>query len=168
MLLSGDKIRCAMSQTEVDSKQHALRREWAAARIVVIGGLVIAVAVAGYFAYQQEQTMRAEQQAALPHTLAPKRIDPKVLARVELAVCSAELKQAINIGIVPTYGQLASRNLQPGNAERRFICQASTHIAHYFIEADVQCNNLADARCVSIYRIALKDGRLLYDRQSGF
>jgi len=142
-----------------ETKQSALHLEWAAARIVVIGGLILAVAVAGYFIYRNQQAERAAAQAAAPH-----KLDPKLLARAELAVCTAELAQAINIGIVPTYGQLASPNLVRGPVPKRFICEAGTHLTRYFIAADLLCNNLTDAHCVSIYRIATKDGQLLYDR----
>ena len=153
-----------MPLPEDDSNQHALKREWAAARIVVIGGLLVALVVAGYFAYRQGQTMRAEQEASMPHAMTPNKVDQKLLARAELAVCSAELQQAKDIGIVPQYGRLASPKLTRGSVPRRFICVAATHLAAYYIAADIACDNLADARCVSIYRIALKDGRLLYDR----
>jgi hypothetical protein len=153
-----------MSLPEDNPKQHALRREWAAARIVIIGGFVVAIAVAGYFAYRQEQAMRAEALANAPHTVSPHKVDAKLLARVELAICSAELVQAQGIGIVPTYGQLATPRLVRANAPRRFICEAATHLTRYFISADILCNNLRDARCVSVFRIALKSGALVYQR----
>jgi len=150
-----------MSLPENNSKQSGLRREWAAARVVVIGGFVIAIAVAGYFAYRQEQ---AQSPAGVPNAMTPHKVDAKLLAQAELAVCSAELIQAKGIGIVPAYGQLATPRLVRGNAPERFICEAATSLTHYFIAADVLCNKLADARCVSVYRIALKDGTLVYQR----
>jgi hypothetical protein len=152
-----------MSLPEDNPKQHALKREWAAARIVVIGGFIVAIAVAGYFAYRQEQAMRAQSQATAQAGL-PHKIDAKLLARAELAVCSAELIQAQSIGIVPTYGQLVTPRLVRENTPRRFICEAGTHLTRYFIAADIVCNNLADARCVSVFRIALKNGTLVYQR----
>jgi|SRR5579862_8628579 len=143
-----------------EAKLRALKREWAAARAVVIGGLILAVAVAGYFAYRQHEEMRAE----LPQAVVPNKIDPKLLARAELAVCSAELKQAKTINIVPAYGQLASPNLIRSAVPKRFICEAATHLTKYFIAADLLCNNLTDGRCVSVYRVALTDGTLVYSR----
>lgn len=152
-----------MSLPTDDPKHRALKREWAAARVVVLGGLLVAVGVVGYFAYRQGQAMRAENQA-VTQTQAAKKVDPKLLARVELAVCSAELQRAQDIGIIPTYGRLATQRLIKGTEPRRFICEAMTHLAHYYIAADLMCNKLGDARCVSIYRIAVKDGELVYQR----
>src|SRR5277367_5937903 len=103
-----------MSLPEENPKQHALRREWAAARVVIIGGFIVAIAVAGYFAYRQEQATRALTQANAPQAGLAHKVDPKLLARAELAICSAELVQAQGIGIVPTYGQLATPTLVRG------------------------------------------------------
>ncbi|HWU27287.1 MAG TPA: hypothetical protein VN154_12890 [Rhizomicrobium sp.] len=153
-----------MTSPADDPKQRALKREWVAARFVVLGGLLIAAGAVGYFAYRQGQSMRAENQAATQVQPAPK-IDSKLLARVELAVCSAELARAKDIGIVPAYGELASPRLLRAGAPKRFVCEAMTRVTHYFIAADLRCNNLADARCVSIYRIAVKDGELVYERR---
>ncbi len=144
-------------------KQSGLKREWAAARVVIIGGFIIAIAVAGYFAYRQEQAMRA-QQAGIPQAVTPHKIDAKLLARAELAICSAELAQAKATTAVPDYAQLATPRLARGNAPRRFICEATTNLTRYFISADVLCNKLTDARCVSVFKIALKDGTLVYRR----
>jgi len=44
-----------MSLPEDGKAVGALKREWAAARIVVIGGFVVAIAVAGYFVYRARQ-----------------------------------------------------------------------------------------------------------------
>jgi hypothetical protein len=154
-----------MSPPPNDNKQRALAREWAAARIVIIGGFIIAIAVAGYFWYRERQATLAEQQASMPHAVAaPHKIDAKTLARIELAVCTVELNDAKSLGIIPQYGALASPRMARGNAPRRFICEAQTHLTRYFIAADILCNHLADARCVSVYRIATKAGSLVYSR----
>ena len=50
-----------MSLPEDDKKMGALKREWAAARIVVIGGFIVAIAVAGYFVYRARQQQIAQQ-----------------------------------------------------------------------------------------------------------
>jgi predicted negative regulator of RcsB-dependent stress response len=153
-----------MPSLEDNSKQHALSREWMAARIIVIGGFAVAIAIAGYFAYRVRQETLAEQQASAPVVVTPKHIDAKTLARLELAICSAELLRAKDAGIVPQYGDLATASLAPTNVARRFICVAKTALTKYFIGADLRCDNLADPRCVSLYRVVLKDGTLLYSR----
>lgn len=150
-----------MSTPENSNTRRALAREWAAARIVVIGGLIVAAAIAGYFAYGEYQ---AEKQAAAPTVVTPKPIDAKAMARVELEICSAELIRSKDIGIVPRYADLATPRLARTDVARRFVCVAKTNVAKYFIGADLRCNKLADARCVSVFRIVLGDGRLLYVR----
>jgi len=157
-----------MSLPEDDNAQRALKREWAAARIVVLGGFVMAIAVAGYFGYRAYQQQRAAQQASIVHTTVVPRIDAKSLHDIEVAVCSAEVSRAKEIGIVPVYGVLASPILMRTNVQRRFICQAQTHLTRYFISADFLCDKLDaaihDPRCVSVYRIVTRDGKLIYVR----
>lgn len=147
-----------MSSADNDGKQRALAREWLAARIVVIGGLVLAVAVAGYFAYQQHEAAVQVQQAAIP-----KKIDFKALRRIETAVCTAEVVRAIDIGVVPAYAQLATWQLAK-TPQGHYLCEAKTRVTTYLIAADLLCNDLKKADCVSIYRILLKDGRFVYAR----
>lgn len=148
-----------MSTPEPSNTRRALAREWAAARIVVIGGLIVAAAIAGYFAYREYQ---AEKQATAPTVVTP--VDAKTMARVQLEICSAELIRSKEIGIVPQYADLATPRLVRTDVQRRFVCIAKTGIAHYFIAADLRCNKLADVRCVSIFRIVLADGRKIYER----
>jgi hypothetical protein len=153
-----------MSLPQDDNKMGALKREWAAARIVVIGGFIVAIAVAGYFLYRARQEQLAQQPVVHTTVVSPK-VDRKTLVRVELAVCTAELLRAKDLGVVPNYGELATGGLvRAPDAPRRFICEAKTHLTNYFISADILCDRLADPRCVSIYRVATKDKQLIYAR----
>jgi len=87
------------------------------------------------------------------------------LARAELAVCTVELMRAKDLGVIPSYGQLASGQLvRAPDAPHRFICEAQTHLTNYFISADVLCGKIADPRCVSVYRVATKEKQLVYSR----
>jgi hypothetical protein len=149
-----------MSVPQDDPKLHALKREWAAARLVVIGGLILAVCVAGYYVYRQRPRPNVPRQ----EVVATPRYDPKLVARVEAAVCTAELLRAKDLGMVPQYGALATTRLLRANVPRRYICEAATHLTRYFISADLLCANIAEPRCVSVYRVALKDGTLIYAR----
>jgi hypothetical protein len=98
-------------------------------------------------------------------TVVAPKVDPKVLVRVELAVCTAELMHAKDVGAIPAYGELATGQLvRAGDAPRRFICEAKTHLTNYFIAADVLCDKLSDPRCVSVYRVANREKQLIYAR----
>jgi predicted negative regulator of RcsB-dependent stress response len=153
-----------MSLPEDDKKMGALKREWAAARVVIIGGFIVAIAVAGYFYYRARQEQLAQQPIVHTTVVRPK-VDAKTLARAELAVCTAELMRAKDVGAIPTYGQLATGQLvRAPDAPQRFICEARTHLTSYYISADVMCDKLADPRCVSVYRVATKERQLIYDR----
>lgn len=153
-----------MSLPEDDKKMGALKREWAAARIVVIGGFIVAIAVAGYFVYRARQQQIAQQPVVHATVVGPK-VDRKVLVRIELAVCTAELMRAKDVGAIPAYGELATGQLvRAGDAPRRFICEAKTHLTNYFIAADVLCDKLSDPRCVSVFRVATREKQLIYSR----
>ena len=152
-----------MSVPENDQKQRALKREWAAARVVVIGGLVIAIGVVGYFAWRAQQAKLAETPVVHATVVQPK-IDQKAVEQAELALCTVELDHAKVLGMVPQYGELATPRALRGTVPRRFICEAKTSLTHYYISADLVCDHLADPRCVSVYRVALKDGTLIYSR----
>jgi hypothetical protein len=155
-----------MSLPENDQKQRALKREWAAARVVVIGGIVVAIGVAGYFVWRAQQERLA--QAPVVHaTTVPPKVDQKLVRRLELTLCTMGLVNAQGLGMVPQYATLATPRALRGTTPGRFICEAKTDLTHYFISADLKCSQLAqltDARCVSVYRVALKDGRLIYSR----
>lgn len=153
-----------MALPENDQKQRALKREWAAARIVVVGGIVIAIGVAGYFVWRARQEKLAEAPVVHATVVPQPKIDQKVVEQAELALCTVELDHAKDLGMVPQYGDLATPRALRGTVPRRFICEAKTNLTHYYISADLVCNQLTDPRCVSVYRIALKDGTLIYSR----
>jgi len=158
-----------MAVPENDQKQRALKREWAAARVVVIGGIIIAVGVAGYFVWRARQEKLAEAPVVHATVVQQPKVDQKLVQRVELALCTIGLSNAQGLGMVPQYATLATPRALRGTTPGRFICEAKTDLTHYFISADLKCSHLGqltDARCVSVYRVALKDGTLIYSRPS--
>lgn len=158
-----------MSSPDDNSTKRALAREWAAARIVVLGGLVLALAVAGYFAFQQWRAERAAEQAQAVHAgVVQPKLDAKTVRAIEVAVCRAEIEHAKELTVVPSYAVLGSPNLVRTKIDGRFICEARTHLTQYFVSADFLCAKLGDVvrdpRCISVYRVMLPDGRLVYSR----
>jgi trans-2-enoyl-CoA reductase len=145
-------------------------REWTAARIVLIGGFIIAIAVAGYFTWtqhkqaqeaaaaQQAQVQAAEQAAAGP----TKAQIAQAQARMGLAVC---LRVAINAaanGIIPNYAKLASRSPTPTKVQGRYTCLAVTDVAKYKVTGDLMCADMRKADCVKLYSVVSDDGTVLY------
>ncbi|HXM00531.1 MAG TPA: hypothetical protein VN932_11420, partial [Rhizomicrobium sp.] len=113
--------------TQRDTNLRGISREWLAARIVLLGGFVIAIAVAAYFTLrpapvvQQQPAAQTEDQAAV---LARKEAN----AKAAIMVCAMELLNAKNTGIVPSYGQLASMLPRKTATRGRYACIAGTNV----------------------------------------
>jgi hypothetical protein len=144
---------------------RATAREWLAARIVLVGGFAVAIAVAGYFVFRQHQ---AEQQASLAPQTGIEAPRPQIPADAKTAMmlfCAQELVEGKNINIVPVDAQLAERLPRKTSVANRFACIAHTTAAVYFITADYRCTQVTDAKCVHLYDIQTGDGLLIYRRR---
>ena len=158
--------------TDYQDMQRGTSREWAAARIVFIGGFVIALAVAGYFAWQRHQAdLAAEQQAAQEEqqanrpAMTPEQQAQNANTQAAMMVCAMELVNAKNMGIVPPFGQLVSPFPKPTAKRGRYICQAGTTVSKYELQADIICSTLTNPTCVKLYSIKSDDGTSLYQRK---
>jgi hypothetical protein len=150
-----------------DANMRGISREWLAARIVVIGGFLIAIAVVAYFTLRPTPQPVAESQPAapVPQQMTTAEQKANANARDGMMVCAMELVNAKNSGIVPAYGQLASMLPSATAVRGRYVCNAATPAAKYAIAADLLCRNLQDPRCVLLYQIATGKGTVLYRRQ---
>ncbi|HEY7976854.1 MAG TPA: hypothetical protein VID67_01565 [Rhizomicrobium sp.] len=162
--------------TEYDDMKRATAREWAAARIVLIGGFAIAIVVAGYFAWQRHvetvaaQQEQAQQMAALARAQQPrpafKETTQDEKAKGAMLFCAMELVNAKNMGIVPQFGQLASPLPRRTATQGRYACIAATEVSKYVIEADLVCRQINDPKCVHLHSIKSDDGTVLYQAKS--
>jgi hypothetical protein len=145
-------------------------REWAAARIVLIGGFIIAIAVAGYFTWTQHQQaeqaaaaqqaqIQAEAKAAAAPT--PAQI-AKAQAEMNLVVCVRIAINAVTSGVIPSYSKLASRAPIPTSVQGRYTCLAATDVAKYKVTADLLCSDMRKANCAKLYSVVSEDGTVLY------
>jgi hypothetical protein len=148
-----------MSSTATVPKNRALAREWLAARIIVIGGLAVALIAAIVLGVIIPQYVAPRVQRAI---LAKQVVS---LLKTEVQICSMALGSAKNFGIVPQYGQLASARLEQTNVQGRYACLAATHSTKYVLIVDLVCRNFKDPRCTSLYNVSQTDGTLLYQRQ---
>ncbi len=151
-----------MSEDQTDIA--ALSREWLAARVVVIGGFAIAIAVALYFAFRSAPAETPEAQAAA-QTQQAAATQEEAEASAEHQLCRMELANAQNYGLIPQFGRLSDPNPQKTDIQGRYVCQAATQAAKYTIAADLVCRNLADPHCVALYSVTQDDGTVLYQRQ---
>ena len=145
-------------------------REWTAAKIVFIGGFIIAIAVAGYFTWQQHEqalkdaaTQQAQAQAEAQAAAAPTKAQIAAeQARIGLAVCLRDVINAINLGLVPKYAKLGSAAPQATKVQGRYTCLADTDVAKYKVTGDLMCSDMRKADCVKLYSIVSDDGTVLY------
>lgn len=149
-----------MSSSNLAPAERALKFEWLAARVIVIGGFVVAIIAAIYFG------------VIVPRILEPRELHAKLVTRVETIlkaeaqICSMALTSAKNFGIVPQYGRLVTAKLALTQVQGRYICVAATNAAKYFLSIDLVCRDLKSPRCTSLYNILQPDGTVLYQRQS--
>jgi hypothetical protein len=148
-----------MSMIEQGAGQRALSREWLAARIVVIGGLVVAAAVAAYFGWIKPAYLTPPQPT-------PEQQEARANAQAVLDMCTTGVAAAKAFGILPPYGRLVSLNVGRTDVQGRYVCQAATQVAKYLVAVELYCRNLKDRRCVSLYSVTQDDGTVLYQRQS--
>jgi len=148
-----------MSVTEQGAAQRALGREWLAARIVVIGGLIVAAVVVVFFGWIKPAYLTAPQ-------LTPEQQQARANAQAILDMCTTGVATAKAFGIVPSYGQLASLNVGRTDVQGRYVCVAATQAAKYLVAVELFCRNLKDRHCVSLYSVTQQDGTVLYQRQS--
>jgi len=156
--------------TDYQEMKRGISREWAAARIVLIGGFIVAVAVAGYFLWQRhEETVALQQEQAQENARIAKAEQAQTRAQAanETAnagaiLCAMELAGAKKMGIVPPYGQLAAMTPKETERHGRYACVAATSALKYVIIADLVCRQLADPACVKIHAIKTDDGTTLY------
>jgi hypothetical protein len=148
--------------TDQNEDMRATAREWRIALFVVLGGFVIAAAVAVYFAIQSAPAPAPVAQAPKPLTAQQRH---ELALKIGKVLCDAELLNAKSIGIVPPYARGAGQGLPtPANVPRRYVCVVSTGVAKYAIAADLKCNEILDPRCVVISTVTSDDGTVLFKR----
>jgi len=154
--------------TQRDVNMRGIAREWLAARIIVVGGFAVAIAVAAYFTLRPAPQPLAEEQPVAPaaQSKTPAQTAREANASAGMMLCAMELLNAKNFGIVPSYGQLASPLPKTTATRGRYICTAATNVAKYTMTADLVCRNLQEPRCTDLYSITREDGTVLYQRQA--
>ncbi|HEY5338277.1 MAG TPA: hypothetical protein VIJ85_08755 [Rhizomicrobium sp.] len=151
-----------------DDTGRLTAREWIAARLVIVGGFVVAILVAGYFTWQQhlqtQDLANAQMQATAQQAAAQaiQQTTSQSIARASLILCLRELVNAQTMGIIPAFGKLVSQMPEPGASRGRYSCMAGTDVAKYKITGDLVCRQLQKAECVKIVSIASDDGTVLY------
>ena len=152
-----------MSDSPVANQQDGQRdlsREWLVARVVVIGGFVVAVAAMIYFGWVQPAMQKRE-------AVARAELMARESAAAAALFCKTGLGAAQNYGIVPSYAQIISRNIYLTRTQGRYVCVAATHAARYLVAVDLFCHDIKNKRCLSLYSVVDQGNKaVLYQRQS--
>lgn len=121
---------------------------------IVLGGavvLVIAVAAGGYFLGR----------GSSGGSSAPNSAQEALAAR---GVCEATLARVKDYGILSTGASLTSKDATDTDTAKRVICKASSDGTAVTITVDVPCDNMADDKCLKLFKITNASGTLLYQR----
>jgi hypothetical protein len=131
-----------------------LRREWLAARIfVVLGGLLL-IAIVGL--------------AVMSVPIAPVRTaspNAAIQPAMAKALCTAGLASAQAFALVPAYTKLAGDFVQVGAVKGRYICFAQTDAARYQIAFDLMCRDLNRPNCVRLFNVIQDGTGAIYQRR---
>jgi hypothetical protein len=154
--------------------RRATAREWMWAKIVLGGGLVIAIAVVAFFALRPVPQPVTDASLAPPATQteqAPPRAEtPQQMAEEDakagMMVCAVELLRAKSIGIIPPDGQLSALQPHQTGVKDRLACSAATGASKYVIAADLRCTTVTEGKCLRLFNITSADGTVLYQRQN--
>jgi len=153
-----------MSEHEPDIA--ALKREWMAARIVLIGGFALALAVGTYagivwrgsvlHARERAAAAIAQEQAAVTAEQSN--------AGAGAQLCRMALANAQSFGIVPGFARLTQENPAETKKTGRYLCAAATDSSQFALAADLVCRDLKNPQCVSLYSVTQNGGAVLYQR----
>ncbi|MEI9991003.1 MAG: hypothetical protein WDM86_13285 [Rhizomicrobium sp.] len=147
---------------EHQPNMRALQRDWLAARIVGLAGLVLIAAVAGLATFD----LVSPRPLPLPR---PVVASPQALAAArrqeDIALCDGALAAAQALGVVPTFAVRDGDQTRPGGAQGRYICGAKTDAAGYAITFDLACTHLgAGGNCIVPFAVT-QNGTSIYRRQ---
>lgn len=162
--------------TDYENMVRGTAREWFWARVVLIGGFIVAIGVAGYFGWQRHETLvaaqkqqaealaRADQQQSRAES--PEQARANENANAGMMICAMELLSAKNKGIVPPYGQLAAAEPRATAKKNRLACLATTQVSKYEIQADLVCRTVVDPKCMKLHSVKNGDGTVLYQSKN--
>lgn len=151
---------------EHEADLTALKREWLAARVVLIVGFILAMGFGIYTAYLWRMgIVNARQQAAAEVAAQQATGNAQTAdAQAGALVCRQALANAQNFGIVPSFTKLTNDQPQRTNVTGRYACAAATDSSQFALVADLICKDLNNPRCVPLYSVTQNGGAMLYQR----
>lgn len=149
-----------------DADLAALKREWLAARVVLIVGFIFAVGFGIYTAYLWRMGIVNARQQAAAEVETQQAVGNAQTANAQAGamLCRQALTNAQNFGIVPGFTKLTNNQPQATGVTGRYTCAAATDSSQFVLTADLFCKDLNNPRCVPLYSVTQNGGAVLYQR----
>jgi hypothetical protein len=135
------------------------RLEWLTARLLLVGGVI--VIVGGFFGgipFRNAPQNGNAAQSASAEAPTPSRLSPGQV------FCGTAVSVAENFGIVPE-GTRAGGVAHKTDVQGRYVCEAANGPASFVVAVELECANIRDQACFSLYAVRASDGTVLYQRQ---
>jgi hypothetical protein len=141
-------------------QQRLARREWIAARILLALGFI--VIVAGFFAPVSFHSPAT--QGSAPASPSAESAPALTSSSPGAVFCSTA------VGIADSYGTIPGTARATGVARKtdvqgRYACEASNGTDTFTVTVELECPNIRDQACFSLYTVKAADGTALYQRQ---
>src|SRR5580700_6876073 len=107
-----------MTMNDQTPNLRRLQFEWYAAMATIVGGFILATAVAAYLTFGAKPV--APIVAAPPSQAEIEKAQDAALAQQGAQLCGLELANAQTFGVVPNYGKLISLVPHPTNVRGRY------------------------------------------------
>lgn len=153
-----------MSDHKADSS--ALKREWLTARVVLIVGFILAIGAGTYLAvtWRANIEQSREQAATEANTRAAAEKQQAAEAAAGTELCRATLAQAQGMGLVPRFAELLSGAPETTKKAGRYVCTATTTSSVFSLGTELDCRDLKNPKCVSLYAVVQNGKTILYKR----
>lgn len=140
----------------LSDQQRFARLEWLTARILLAAGLV--VTVAGFFVPFSFHGLAQQNEVASLSAPAPSQSSPGA------TFCGTALAVAQNYGTVPAAARISSMPKKT-DVQGRYVCDAADGATTFAVTVELECPNIRDQTCFSLYAVKSGDGGVLYQRQ---
>lgn len=145
-----------------NTETSALKREWLTARIVLIVGFILAIGAGTYLAAAWRGKIEQTREHAAAQVAADKQQAAETAAAAQL--CHATLTQAQGMGLVPRFAELDSDMPQSTKKAGRYVCNASTSSSVFALGTELDCADLKNPKCVSLYAVVQNGKTVLFKR----
>jgi len=137
--------------------QRLARVEWVTARILLALGMI--VIVGGFFAPISFHSTGSHGGQSIATQAVPTPAESP-----GQTFCNTATAVAANYGTLPG-GARAAGVASKTDVQGRYTCEASSGNASFTITVELECANIHDQTCFSLYAVKSADGTALYQRQ---